>query len=296
MVAHHEPVLVSPVLQLATDATRVVDCTVGLGGHTLALAPGRSVMGIDRDPAALSLARARLPESVVLRQGRFGDPDVLDAVAQFAPDFILVDLGVSSLQLDVDERGFTFRPGTRLDMRMEPAGPSAAEWLQSASEQEIASALRDYADERRSRALAREIVRRRARSMETADDLVNAIRAVLGPRAGPADFARLFQAVRIVVNDEMTQLSAALPALRDALQSEGGLAVISYHSGEDRIVKLAFREWARACVCPPELPVCRCRGRPLGVVLTRKPIRPDADEVTRNPRSRSARLRAFRVA
>jgi 16S rRNA (cytosine1402-N4)-methyltransferase len=127
------------------------------------------------------------------------------------------------------------------------------------------------------------------------DDLVNAIRATLGPRAGPSEFARLFQAVRIAVNDELSGLERALPAFRDALEPGGALAVITYHSGEDRLVKLAFREWASACVCPPHQPVCTCRGRPLGRLEPRKPIVPAGDEIVANPRARSAKLRIFRV-
>ena len=124
---------------------------------------------------------------------------------------------------------------------------------------------------------------------------MNAIRATLGPRAGPSEFARLFQAVRIEVNEELAGLGDALPAFRDALEPGGALAVITYHSGEDRLVKLAFREWASACVCPPHQPVCTCRGRPLGQVEPRKPITPTEDEIAANPRARSAKLRIFRV-
>ncbi len=148
----------------------------------------------------------------------------------------------------------------------------------------------------RSRRLAREVVRRRGRaSFSTSDDLVNAIRAVLGPRAGPPEFARLFQAVRIAVNDELEGLSHALPAFRDALMPGGALAVITYHSGEDRLVKLAFRDWASDCVCPPRQPICTCRGRALGRIEPRKPILPDEAETAGNPRARSAKLRIFRV-
>ena len=128
------------------------------------------------------------------------------------------------------------------------------------------------------------------------DDFVNAIRAVLGPRSGPPDFARLFQALRIAVNGELDVLSAALPQLRDALVPGGRLGVITYHSGEDRIVKNAFREWSRACICPPRQPVCTCRGQPLGSVLTKKPIVPDPDEIASNPRARSAQFRVFERA
>jgi 16S rRNA (cytosine1402-N4)-methyltransferase len=140
------------------------------------------------------------------------------------------------------------------------------------------------------------VVRRRDRHpFSSSDDLVNAIRAVLGPRAGPPDFARLFQAVRIAVNDELEGLERALPAFRDALRPGGRLAVITYHSGEDRLVKQAFREWASACICPPRQPICTCRGRPLGRLEPRKPIVPAETELASNPRSRSAKLRIFQV-
>jgi len=158
----------------------------------------------------------------------------------------------------------------------------------------LAAVFRDYADERRGRALAREVVRRRLRApFVVSDDFVNAIRAVLGPRSGPPDFARLFQALRIAVNEEIDALAAALPALRDALIPGGRLGVITYHSGEDRVVKHAFREWSRACICPPRQPVCTCRGHPLGLVLTKKPILPEPEEIAVNPRARSARFRVF---
>jgi 16S rRNA (cytosine1402-N4)-methyltransferase len=158
----------------------------------------------------------------------------------------------------------------------------------------LADAFAEGADEPRARALARAIVRRRIRSpFRTSDDLVNAVREVLGPRSGPADFARIFQAVRLAVNDELPQLAHALPVLRDALEPGGRLGVITYHSGEDRIVKRAFREWSRACICPPRQPVCTCRGRALGQVLTRKPLVASAGEVAANPRARSAKFRVF---
>jgi len=161
----------------------------------------------------------------------------------------------------------------------------------------LAAVFADYGDERRARALAKEVVRRRLTvPFAVSDDLVNAIRAVLGPRSGPSDFARLFQALRIAVNDELDVLETALPALRDALDPGGRLGVITYHSGEDRIAKHAFREWARDCICPPRQPVCTCRGHALGRVLTRKPIVPDVNEIAANPRARSAQLRVFEVA
>jgi 16S rRNA (cytosine1402-N4)-methyltransferase len=175
-------------------------------------------------------------------------------------------------------------------------GASAAALLNQAVEAELARIFHDYGDERQARRLAREVVRRRERHpFATSDDLVNAVRAVLGSRAGPADFARLFQAVRIAVNDELAGLETALPVFRDALTPGGRLAVITYHSGEDRIVKHAFRDWARPCVCPPGQPVCTCRGRALGRVVPRKPVVPDAAEVAANPRARSAHLRIFQA-
>jgi 16S rRNA (cytosine1402-N4)-methyltransferase len=181
-------------------------------------------------------------------------------------------------------------------MRMSAEGPSAAAFLNRTDETELARVFYEYGDERQSRRLARQIVRRRDRQLfAVSDDLVNAIRATLGPRAGPSEFARLFQAVRIAVNDELAGLETALPAFRDALEPGGRLAVITYHSGEDRLVKLAFREWATACICPPRQPICTCRGRPLGRLDPRKPIVPGPDEVAANPRARSAHLRIFQA-
>jgi 16S rRNA (cytosine1402-N4)-methyltransferase len=294
----HVPVLLAPVLAAAAGARRVVDATLGDGGHADALRRGGAeLLGIDRDPAAIAVSRRRLgDEGIHYLQAPYASPEALEAVATFQPDFILLDLGVSSRQLDEAGRGFTFRPGAPLDMRMGADGPSAAAFLNHADEAELAEVFHDYGDERHARRLAREVVRRRGRQpLAISDDLVNAVRAVLGPRAGPADFARLFQAVRIAVNEELTGLETALPAFRDALRPGGRLAVITYHSGEDRAVKHAFREWASACVCPPGQPVCTCRGRPLGRLVSRKPVVPDADEVAANPRARSAHLRIFQA-
>jgi 16S rRNA (cytosine1402-N4)-methyltransferase len=276
----------------------VVDATLGHGGHAEAFRrTGAEVLGIDRDPDAIATARSRLGEGGVrYLQRPYDDPEAFAAAASFEPEFILLDLGVSSRQLDEIARGFTFRPGAPLDMRMGGDGPTAAELLNLTSEAELERVFAQYGDERHARRLAREVVRRRDRQpFASSDDLVNAIRAVLGPRAGPPDFARLFQAVRIAVNDELEGLGRALPAFRDALRHDGKLAVITYHSGEDRLVKQAFREWASACICPPRQPVCTCRGRALGRLEPRKPILPDAAEIAANPRSRSAKLRIFRV-
>ena len=294
----HVPVLLDPIRTAAQGATRVVDGTLGHGGHAEAfLALGAEVFGIDRDPEALAIARARLGERLQTVEAPYASETALRAVADFHPDFILLDLGVSSKQLDDEGRGFTFRPGAPLDMRMGSDGPTAADLLNSADEEELADIFHEYGDERKARPLARAVVRRRERApFVVSDDFVNAIRSVLGPRSGPGDFARLFQALRIAVNDELEGLERALPAFFEALRPGGHLAVISYHSGEDRVVKQLFQEWARACICPPEQPFCTCRGRPLGLLDPRKPIVPDAAEVAANPRARSAKLRLFRKA
>ena len=177
------------------------------------------------------------------------------------------------------------------------APETAATWLQGADERDLARAFREYADEPRAGRLAREVIRRRGtRAFAISDDLVGAIRGALGPRTGPPDFARLFQAVRIAVNDELAGLALALPLLRDRLSPRGVMVVISYHSGEDRLVKHAFRDWSAACVCPPKQPVCTCRGRPLGTTLTRKALTAGAFDSASNPRARSARLRAWQRA
>lgn len=296
----HAPVLLEAVRQLAAGRHRAVDATLGHGGHAAVLLDaGLEVLGIDRDPDARAIAAARLAGRPGLRilAGTYDDPDILAEVTAFRPDVVLLDLGVSSRQLDDDTRGFTFRPGAVLDMRMGDTGPTAADLLNEADEATLADWFFAYGDEPRSRALAREVVRRRARApFRVSDDLVNAVRAVLGSRAGPPEFARLFQALRIAVNDELDGLARALPALRDALVPGGRLLVMTYHSGEDRLVKHAFREWATACSCPPIQPICTCRGRALGRVAPRKPIEADAAEIAANPRARSAKLRVFETA
>jgi 16S rRNA (cytosine1402-N4)-methyltransferase len=303
--AYHAPVLVSRVVELLGRSKRVLDGTLGGGGHSQALldAGVRMVVGIDRDPEALAASRARLERYEAEKrfaafEGNYADLGEVSALAGAWFDGILLDLGVSSRQIDADERGFTFRPGIRLDMRMgRDALRDAAGILNDDDEATLAKIFKDYGDEARGARLAREIVRRRqTRPFESSDDLVGAIRAVLGPRSGPADFARLFQSIRIAVNFELTGLTRALPALRDRLAAGGTFVVISYHSGEDRIVKNAFREWSAACVCPPKQPVCTCRGRPLGTTLTRRAITASETEVASNPRARSARLRAWRSA
>jgi 16S rRNA (cytosine1402-N4)-methyltransferase len=299
IATYHVPVLLGQVLAAASDVRRVVDATLGDGGHAAALRDaGAEVLGIDRDPGAITIARRRLGDhGVHYLRTAYDSPEALAAVTEFKPQFILIDLGVSSRQLDEPERGFTFRPGAALDMRMAGTGTSAADLLNTLDQSSLERIFAAYGDEPRARRLAGEIVRRRVRHAFTvSDDLVNAIRATLGARAGPAEFARLFQAVRIAVNDELGRLERALPAFRDALEPGGRLAVITYHSGEDRLVKQAFREWALSCICPPRQPMCTCRGRSLGRAEPRKAVLPDEQEVSVNPRARSAKLRIFRVA
>jgi 16S rRNA (cytosine1402-N4)-methyltransferase len=231
-------------------------------------------------------------------QTNYADIDHVPELADRHFDGILLDLGVSSHQLDDEGRGFTFRPGASLDMRMgSDATQTAAEFLNEAPEGEIVWVLREYGDERRAHRLGREIVRRReTRPFATSDDLVGAIRGALGPQSGPADFARLFQALRIAVNDELKGLERALPMLRDRLTPGGTIAVIAYHSGEDRVVKHAFRDWSTACTCPPRQPICTCGGVALGTLVTKRAITATPEEIHSNPRARSARLRAWRSA
>lgn len=302
--AYHAPVLAREVVELLGTARHVLDGTLGGGGHAAALLErGVRVTAIDRDPAAVAGASDRLRRYIErgeLRvfEGNFADVDELPGLADTRFDGILLDLGVSSHQFDEEGRGFTFRRGAPLDMRMgADASETAADFLNTSTEEELARVLRDYGDEPRARRMASEIGRRRRQSrFATSDDLVGAIRAVLGASAGPSEFARIFQAVRIAVNDELAGLERALPVLRDRLAPGGVLAVISYHSGEDRLVKHAFQDWSRACICPPRQPVCTCRGRPLGTTLTRKPVSATEAEIAVNPRARSAHLRAWRSA
>ena len=301
--AYHEPVMAGEIVELLRSAKTVLDGTLGGGGHSEALleAGVRQVIGVDRDPDAIASATKRLAPFAA--QGRFravqsNYADVAGSPVIDGPlDGVLLDLGVSSHQLDDGARGFTFREGAVLDMRMGDAATTAAEFLNDSDERTLATVLRDYGDEPRAGRLAREIVRRRETAgFATSDDLVNAIRGALGPKTGPSDFARIFQAVRIAVNDELSGLARALPALRDVMAPGGVMAVITYHSGEDRLVKHTFREWSADCVCPPKQPQCTCGGRSLGEVLTRRAMLPSDDERERNPRARSAKLRAWRKA
>jgi 16S rRNA (cytosine1402-N4)-methyltransferase len=304
--SYHEPVMVTEVVEylMPSRGGLYLDGTLGGGGHSeaiLAAGPAALVVGVDQDPEALLVASQRLDrfgDRVEIVRANFADAAEAQEASSLAG--ALLDLGISSHQIDEEARGFSFRYGTPLDMRMEGSAstrPSAADLLNTLPEVELANLFYRYGEERRSRRLAAVVVRRRAeRPFATSEDLVSAMHAALGPRQEVQDRARIFQALRIAVNDELGVLERALPLLLNALQSEGVLVVLSYHSLEDRLVKDAFREWSRACICPRELPMCMCRGRPLGETLTRKPQRPTEAEVARNPRARSARLRAWRKA
>ena len=306
MAAVHVPVLRDRVVGwLAPTAPGLlVDATVGLGGHAAALleaAPGLRLVGLDRDPEAIEHARQRLQpfsDRVRLIQGAFADlPAVLDSLGSPPLAAVLADLGCSSLQLDSPERGFSFSSSGPLDMRMSLAGPTAGDLVNGAAEDELVRMLRVFGEERRARRVARAIVdARRRHPIRTTDELAHVVAGAVGGGGGhrihPA--TRTFQALRIAVNDELGQLERLVePAVR-ALQPEGRIAVISFHSLEDRIVKHSLRRLAGGCVCPPEAPACVCRPERLIEILTRRAERPSADEVAANPRARSARLRVAR--
>lgn len=303
----HAPVMVEEVLGVLESAREgvILDGTLGGGGHAEAMLrrwPHCRILGVDRDPEALHEAADRLaPFSNRVRylEMRF-DHAMEDARKRGeALDGALLDLGVSSWQLDQDRRGFAFRRGLPLDMRMNPeaGGPTAAHLLNHGPEEELARIFFEYGEEPRSRKLAREVLRRRAHApLETSDDLVAALARTLNRAPGQKEKARAFQALRIAVNQELEALQGALREGMEALKAGGVLAVIAYHSLEDRMVKNAFREWSRDCICPPEIPVCRCRGRALGAPVFKGPLRPSQEEVEENPRARSARLRGWRKA
>ncbi len=276
----------------------VVDVTVGAGGHAEALLERGAeirLLACDRDPQALELARGRLArfgERVEFLQENFADLDRV--LAGFpAPDGILADLGVSSMQLEEAWRGFSFRREGPLDMRMSGAGRSAAEVLATASVEELTRILREYGEERMAAKIARGIVQERVfRPITNTRQLARIVSRVKGDRERIDPATRVFQALRIEVNQELVALGSFLAAAVTRLNARGRFAVISYHSLEDRIVKDAFRRASGVCLCPPALPVCVCGARRVLKLLTRRPIVPSESEVRRNPRSRSARLRA----
>ena len=298
----HQPVMLSEVLNFlaAERGGLYLDGTVGGAGHARAIldsAPQARLLALDRDPDALEQARTELSaygERVILQCGDYADAGSIFDLGEGALAGVLLDLGVSSHQIDSKARGFSFRSDVPLDMRMSRSGVTAEQLLATLPIGELAEIFRAYGEEKRARRLAAAIVERRSSSrLQTSDDLVRVIEAVWGRPPAASDLARIFQALRIAVNEELDSLQRSLPILRDLLMPGGRMVVIAYHSLEDRVVKRSFRDWSRDCVCPPEIPVCRCRGKPLGRELTRGPVRPAPDEIARNPRSRSGLLRAW---
>lgn len=281
----------------------LVDCTLGGGGHAEALLKrfkGLTLIGIDRDAQALEAARSRLESfgpRVKLAKGNFRDLDeVIVSFGYAQVEALLYDLGVSSAQLDRPTRGFTYRSGSDLDMRMDQkAGTTAADIVNEYSVEELRRVLFEYGEERYARRIARAIVNRRAlQPFRESADLAEVVRSAIpaaSRRSGPHPARRTFQALRIEVNDELVSLRESLESSIPLLRAGGRLAVISYHSLEDRIVKRFFRAGAATCTCPKDFPVCVCGTKPKLKVLTGRPVRPPAEEVERNPRSDSARLR-----
>jgi 16S rRNA (cytosine1402-N4)-methyltransferase len=301
----HVPVLADEVRELLAvqPGETVVDATFGAGGHSALLAADLGTEGrliaIDRDPSVrthFDRFKAGVGVSTRLLRGEFSL--VLNQLAanDVQADAILLDLGVSSMQLDRPERGFSYAVDAPLDMRMDASAElSARELVNEADERELALIFRRYGEERFARPIARAIVRRRAeRPIERTGELVDTIKQAIPTPARFGDghpAKRVFQALRIAVNDELGALEAALPAAVGMLRPGGRLAVIAFHSLEDRIVKRYFREQARGCTCPPEFPICVCGNEPVLRELTRRPVRPSTREVEANPRAASAKLR-----
>ncbi len=299
---YHVPVLARAAVEaLVTDpGGRYLDATAGGGGHLALLLDSTGgeakVLGIDRDPQALAAAAACTEgtDRVVLRRGAFADLAGIAAEEGMIPlDGILFDLGVSSRQIDDPTRGFTYREDAPLDMRMDPeARRTAADVLAESEVEELERIFREYGELRDARGLARAIneVRRRA-PLTRSGQLVRIVELRTPPHRRTKTLSRLFQSLRIAVNDELAQLEAALDSSVDALKPGGRLVVIAYHSLEDRRVKEFLRACSGQCRCPPDLPVCVCDARPLFTTLTRRPVVPAAEEIDANPRARSARMR-----
>ena len=310
----HMPVLLAECLehlQLKPQHT-FVDATLGGAGHSYEaaaqLAPGGVLIGIDQDEEAHAAASRRLNElpdeqrpHIELLRGNFGDLDeLLVGVEIPGVDAFLFDLGVSSPQLDQQARGFSFKENGPLDMRMDPGTQTltAAEVINTYNAADLARIIRIYSDEKWASRIAEFIVRRREKApIETSEELVDVIKAAIpasARRAGGHPAKRTFQAIRIEVNSELTVLKRGLEAAVRWLNPGGRLVVISYHSLEDRLVKEAFGAGAHRCTCPPDLPICVCGKEPILEIVTRKPITPTSEEIARNPRARSAKLRVAR--
>ena len=310
----HTPVLLAECLEaLELKPQHVfVDATLGGAGHSIEaakrLGPDGTLIGIDQDEVALAAARARLeslPESerpnLELLRGNFGDMDDLLVSAEVpGVDAFLFDLGVSSVQIDTPSRGFSFKESAPLDMRMDPGKQTltAEEIVNTYNAADLTRIIREYSDEKWASRIASFIVRaRQERPLKTSDELVDIIKAAIpasARRAGGHPAKRTFQALRIEVNGELDVLKRGLEAAVRWLNPGGKLAVISYHSLEDRIVKDLFHSYANRCTCPPDFPVCMCGKKPILDVVTRKPVVASEEEVSRNSRARSAKLRVAR--
>jgi 16S rRNA (cytosine1402-N4)-methyltransferase len=299
----HEPVLVEEVIAALNvqPGGRYVDCTLDGGGHAErilnAASPGGSLLGIDADPEILHLARRRLQHfngDIVIVNDNFRHVDSICADHGFAPvNGVLFDLGISSHQLASSSRGFSFRIDAPLDMRFGPDQETTASyWVNEASEEALADLIWRYGEERQSRRIARSVVSRRP--LATTLDLAKAVEQAVGRRPGSQSHpaTKTFQALRIAVNQELASLAEALPRAHGLLGFGSRLVVISYHSLEDRIVKQFFAREARDCICPPEQLVCSCGHKATLRLVTRGVLTPSPAEVARNPRARSAKLRA----
>jgi 16S rRNA (cytosine1402-N4)-methyltransferase len=307
MEYRHTPVLLAEVTQHLTlhDGSIVVDCTLGGAGHAKRaaqlIAPTGILVGIDKDDAALTAARDVLPlgqQTIILLKGDYGDLDDLLVEARIPyVDAFIFDLGVSSFQLDEAGRGFSYHRDAPLDMRMDAASSqlTAADIVNTYSEEELARVIREYGEERWASRIAAFIVAARARHpIATTGDLVDVVKAAIpaaARREGGHPAKRTFQALRIEVNQELRSVERGIESAIRWLVPGGRIAVISYHSLEDRIVKRIFAEAMRGCVCPPGLPECACGRVPVIRVVTRRPIVPSAEEIAANPRARSAKLR-----
>ena len=301
----HLPVLLHESIRLLSPERGglFVDATLGMGGHSDAIleaSPDARVIGIDQDEAALKLARERLARfGTRIEFVRSNFLAIREIVGDATPNGILADLGVSSLQLDDATRGFSFREDAPLDMRMDTrGGETAADLLATLGEKELADIIYRYGEERFSRRIARRIVERReagqpvTTTFELADLVKRSVRYNPKDRIHPA--TRTFQALRIAVNHELDILEQFITDSVDILKTDGVLAIITFHSLEDRIVKHAFQKLSGKCSCPPRIPQCVCGAEKRVEILTRKPILPAASETELNPRSRSAKLRACR--
>ncbi len=296
----HIPVLYDEVLaglQVRSQG-RYIDATLGAGGHAAGIlrasAPDGQLLGLDADPEAVSFARQalrRFGDRVTLQAANFRNLKAVAVTLGFEPvDGVLMDLGLSSRQLADAGRGFSFGADGPLDMRLDPGrGQPAADLVNRLPEAKLAELLWLYGEERRSRRIARAIVT--ARPVTSTSELAGLVVHATGRRGRIHPATRTFQALRIAVNDELASLAQALPQARDLLRPGGRLAVISFHSLEDRLVKRFCQEEARDCLCPPEIPVCVCQHRATLRIITRKPVRPGVREIACNPKSRSARLR-----